>query len=111
MPTIHRLESDDPKHGGVLITFDDHTTKVGSWTSSTHVDVKQTARRVVEGVIQNLLDSDRQDLLNGTNWVSMTAGVAKHIADWNDSLIASVSQAHAARALESMPRDPRRPVH
>jgi len=97
MPTIHRLGSDDPKHGGVLVTFDDEdrTAKVGSWTSSTHVNVEQTARRVVEGIIESA--RDRPDLLNSTNWVSLVAGVCKHITDWNDALVRSVSAGLAER--------------
>jgi hypothetical protein len=92
MPTIHRLEANDPKHGGVLVTWDDNTSKVASWTSSTHVDVRQVAKHAVEGVIQNLLDNDRQDLLGSTNWVSVTACVAKHVADWNDVIVRRVGR-------------------
>lgn len=87
MPTIHRLGSENPKHGGVLITFDDGTTKSASWASSTHVDVRQVARKVAESLIQSLLDSNRQDLLDNTNWVSVTASVAKHVADWDAGLV------------------------
>lgn len=97
MPTIHRLEADDPKHGGVLVTFDDATTKVGSWSSSTHVNVEGTARQVVEGLIQNLLDADQQDLLNSTNWVSVTACVCKHVADWNSQVAKHVGEQVASR--------------
>jgi hypothetical protein len=84
------MEAEDPKHGGVLITFDDATTKVASWTSSVHVDVSGLSRRLVEGVIKDLLDNKRQDLLDNTNWVSMTAGVAKHVSDWNDVIVRRV---------------------
>jgi hypothetical protein len=90
MPTIHRLEADDPKHGGVLITFDDGTAKQAAWTSSTHADVKQLSKTLVEQVIQNLLDGERRDLLDNTNWVSMVAGVAKHVSDWNDVIVRRV---------------------
>jgi hypothetical protein len=89
MPTIHRLEANSPKHGGVLVTFDDGTAKQAAWSSSTHLDIKGTARRIVEQLIQALLDSNRQDLLDSTNWVSMVAGVAKHVSDWNDTLVAA----------------------
>ena len=85
MPTIHRLEADDPSIGGVLVTWDDedHTSKVASWTSAGLIDIEQTTRQVVEGFIEAL--RDRVDLLNSTNWVSMAAGVAKHVRDWDAS--------------------------
>jgi hypothetical protein len=83
MPTIHRLEADDPSIGGVLVTFDDedHTSKVASWSSRDEVDVEQTSRQVVEGLIEAL--RDQSDLLNSTNWVSVTACVCKHVSDGN----------------------------
>lgn len=98
MPTIHRLEAENNHSiGGVLVTFDDGTAKQAKWTSSTHVDVKQLAKTLVEQVIQNLLDNKRQDLLDSTNWVSMAAGVAKHIADWNDALVKATGAEIASR--------------
>ena len=97
MPTIHRLEADNPKHGGVLVTWDENCAKQAAWSSSTHLDVKKTARKVAEGLIQKLLDEDRQDLLDATNWVSLTAGVAKHVADWNESLARRVGADVASR--------------
>ena len=97
MPTIHRLEADDPKHGGVLVTFDDkdHTMKVGSWVSSNVVDVEQVARKVVEGLIESV--RDKPDLLNSTNWVSMTAGVCKHVTDWNAQVARHIGSSVGAR--------------
>lgn len=98
MPTIHRLEApNNPSTGGVLVTFDDATTKQAQWSSSTHVDVKGTARRIVESIIDDLLKANRQDLLDSTNWVSMVAGVAKHVVDWNDSLVRAVGNQVASR--------------
>ena len=91
MPTIHRLEADDPSIGAVLVTWDDeaHTSKVASWRSKDPVEVEATARQVVEGLIQALQDSGLSNLLNSTNWVSMAAGVCKHVHDWNESRVAS----------------------
>lgn len=97
MPTIHRLESDNPKHGGVLVTWDENCAKQAAWSSSTHLDVKKTARRVVEQLIQSLLDAERQDLLDSTNWVSMVAGVAKHVSDWNDVIVRAAGSEIASR--------------
>jgi predicted NodU family carbamoyl transferase len=80
-----------------LVTFDENCAKQAAWSSSTHLDVKKTARRVVEQLIQSLLDAERQDLLDSTNWVSMVAGVAKHIADWNESLARRTGASIASR--------------
>ena len=83
MPTLHRLESESPFTAGVLITWEDGSAKQAAWTSRTPVDPAQTARRVTEQLIEAVRDDAR---LNATNWVSVAAGVAKHVQDWNATL-------------------------
>jgi len=92
MASLHRLESVTPDRtvGGVLITWDDDPNdvvrKVCSWRSGEPVDVPQTARKLVEGVIEELRAMGRMDLIEWTNWVSLTAGICTLVAGWNDGL-------------------------
>lgn len=91
MPSLHRLEStdNDPSIGGVLVSWDapgeDPVVKVCSWRSAKRVDVAQTARAIVEQLIDWAARAGHP-ALDGTNWVSLTSGVCKHVADWNSGV-------------------------
>lgn len=91
MTTIHRLESVNSDHsqGGVLITFDCGLVKSMAWRSHTHIDVKDFAKKCTEDLIDSLLKASGDDAANAlqnTNWVSMCAGIAKHVSDFNDQV-------------------------
>lgn len=91
MTTIHRLESatNDPTHGGVLVTFDCGIVKSVVWKSSIAVDVRELAKKCTEDLIDSLLkahDDKSEIALRETNWVSMVAGIAKHVSDFNQSV-------------------------
>jgi len=89
MPIITRLESNNPQAGGVVIAWD---VAPGSFAmdctltsrEGAIVKVEPLARRIVEGWIEELRKSNRVDLLDGTNWVSVTACVCRCIRDWDE---------------------------
>lgn len=102
MTTIHRLESvnSDNSQGGVLITFDCGLVKSVAWRSHTHIDVKDFAKKCTEDLIDSLLKASGDDAANAlqnTNWVSMCAGIAKHISDFNDQVVAGERRAVVER--------------
>ncbi len=79
---LRRLE--DPANrqaAGVLFSWDDGTSKQAAFTVSRDMDVQGTAKRIAVEVLDSLLKSGKTPVAEGTNWVSVVAGVAKHVRD------------------------------
>lgn len=70
-------------------------TKSVAWRSHTHIDVKDFAKSCTEQLIDSLLkgsDDNSAHALKNTNWVSVCAGIAKHVSDFNESLAVGVTR-------------------
>jgi len=82
MCTLHRLEAPLSRtQAGILFTWDDGTSKQAAFAVSRDMDVQGTAKRIAAEVLDNLMKRGRADLASETNWVSVVAGVSKHIRD------------------------------
>ena len=97
MANLHRLEGNELETGGILFVFDNGLSKAASWRSVTPVDdtlelAKQCAAQVLDELLRDP-SPQAQDAARNTNWASAVAGCQKHIADWNRSLRAAISQA------------------
>jgi hypothetical protein len=85
----------DPKIGGFLITFPSGLSKEVVWQSAVPApDPLRAAKEFTAGVLQQLLEEQRQDDIDRTNWVSVTAAVQKIVKDFG------AKRLEALRALE-----------
>ena len=89
---LRRLEAADATIGGVLFTFPSGISKSASWKSETRIaDTLEMAKDITKRVLAQLLEEGRSDDAERTNWVSVVAGVEKHVRDWNATLPAIVT--------------------
>lgn len=90
MPDLHRLESANanPLQGGVLITWPDHRGIEIAWQSDGRLILPtlQAAKRYTAEVIEELRRTDRQDLIDATNWASLVAAMQAHIDAFNTGI-------------------------
>ena len=98
MATIHRLESNNPRYGGVVIGFPSGYAIEMSWRSRYGIQPTiDAAKDYAAKALQTLIEQGKQDDADRTNWVSVTAAIERHIKDFNDALRASLPAVQAAR--------------
>ena len=83
MAELHRMEHPtNPKSGGVLFSFRSDLQKIASFTDLREdTDVVALAKDMAARVLQALLDSGEVKEAESVNWVSVVAGVSRHVAD------------------------------
>lgn len=98
MAQMRLLEAtnDDPRIGGVLVTFPSGTTKLATWAWDGPVaEVVTLAKDVAAQVLDSLLRDGKIDDAERTNWPSVVAGLCALIRVWNSR--------HGARVGEAPP--------
>lgn len=87
MAEIHRLDSSDPRVGGILITFPSGAAKHIRWQTEAPINPElEAAKHYSASFIAHLLENNLKADLDSTNWVSVVACLQKHIADFNAGL-------------------------
>lgn len=82
--TLQRLDSPDARIGGFLITFPSKRTKTVHWSSEIPIHpTLDAAKKYAASTVETLLREGRQDDLDRTNWVSVTAAIERIIKDFN----------------------------
>jgi hypothetical protein len=94
MAEIHRLDSSDPRVGGILITFPSGAAKHIRWQTEAPITPElEAAKDYSASFIAHLLENNLKADLDNTNWVSVVACLQKHIADFNVGLRAHLHSA------------------
>lgn len=98
MPRIYRLESPiSTQDAGIALVFDDDKPAIKlQWRSGAPLnpqDVLATAKECTSRALAHLLAQGRGSEANSTNWVSVVAGVQRHVQDWSDKLKAELYKA------------------
>lgn len=86
--TLIRLDSPDATIGGFRITFPSGCTKNVHWRSEVPIlPLLDAAKQYAASTIQALLNEGRQDDIDRTNWVSVTAAIKHILTEFNATTI------------------------
>ena len=87
MAQLYRLDSADPRTGGVLAKFPSGKSKQIQWTAGEPIEpVNEAAKRYSALVLQQLLDEGATDDAERTNWASFAAAVSAILRAFNERL-------------------------
>lgn len=88
MCELYRLEHPtDRSRGGVLFVFREDLRKQAAWSDlKSDTDAVELAKKVAASVLDSLLKAGEVKEAEGTNWVSVVAGVARHVSEAKERL-------------------------
>jgi hypothetical protein len=87
MAEIYRLDTTDPRVGGILITFPSGARKHIRWQTEAPITPElEAAKTYSASFIAHLLENNLNADIDATNWVSVVACLQKHIGDFNAGL-------------------------
>lgn len=82
--TLQRLESDDKRHGGVVLTFPSGAAKSVTWSTGEPIHPPlDAAKGYAAQVLDALMREGRIDDADRTNWASVVAAMVRLIEDFN----------------------------
>ena len=82
MTTLHLLESDAPKVGGVLLTYDTGHAHQVVWHGTCSGSLREMGQALATHALDRLLQEGRQREANSTNWASVAAGCGELYRVW-----------------------------
>jgi len=85
--SLQQIEGNDPRIGGFHITYPSGYAKTLYWTAGAPIlPTLDAAKKYAAVALQDLIDSQRTDDADRTNWASVTAAVQRIVSDFNDAL-------------------------
>ncbi len=85
--SLQQIEGNDPRIGGFHITYPSGYAKTLYWTSGKPVlPTLDAAKKYAAVALQDLIDQQKTDDADRTNWASVTAAIQRIVSDWNDKL-------------------------
>lgn len=95
MANLQRLETNDPRIGGILLSYEGNPTGVSAvWkVARPCADPRALAQDVASRLLDRLISARRVVDADNTNWVSVVAACEKLIRDWNFSLARALGEA------------------
>lgn len=82
MTTLHLLESDAPKVGGVLLTYPSGYQQQVAWHGLCSGSLREMGQALAAQALDNLLATGRQADASATNWASVAAGCGELYRVW-----------------------------
>ena len=85
--TLKRLEADDLRVGGILLTTPSGLNLELTWKyASPVIDSLALAKDLTARFVDILLREHEGRDVGNVNWASVTAAVQRHLTDWSDKL-------------------------
>lgn len=82
MTTLHLLESDSQKLGGVLLTYPSGYQQQIAWHGLCSGSLREMGQALASNALDGLLSSGRQSDASATNWASVAAGCGELYRVW-----------------------------
>ena len=96
MTTLHLLESDAPKMGGVLLTYPSGYQQQIAWHGLCSGSLREMGQELATRALDGLLSSGRSADASATNWASVAAGCGELYRVWRDRAQKHQPVAHGA---------------
>mgnify|MGYP001294591605 CR=1 FL=1 len=94
MAELRRLESDDPRVAGILITFPGVQAVEITWTAKAPVqNTHKAAQSYATMLVDALKEGGMWHHVESTNWASMVAAIQKHLDEFNARLLKALTPA------------------
>jgi len=82
--TMHLLESDSQKLGGVLLTYPSGYRQQITWHGLCSGSLREMGQALATQALDGLLKSDRRSDASATNWASVAAGCGELYRVWKE---------------------------